>query len=303
MILIATVAMLIVAVALGLWTFLRSSRRRKTGTAPPIRLILPMTSGVKILPGTSAKITAQPQDDFRIDGLFIEDAADWVVSDLLVDGQSQFVQVGDVPGSMFSGQAQGCGMRLAVAPAGSNVSVVVTYVGFRDSREFRCLALGTLPGDGPTPETSRLILPLSSGVGVLPNKSAQITAKPDRHFRPERLVIHNGQDWTVNEVKVGNRSQLLQSGDVPGSAFDASVTCALRMESVSPKTDLVLVVTYVGENPDGAPLWASMIGEAAPKKRPADTGAGSKPPCVGLIELDQTDEHVASRAVRLVSAA
>ncbi len=297
---LAPLLFVLLGFGLGLSAVLVARRigRRGPATERPVRLVLPLSSsGTQILPNTSVQVTAQPQGDFRIDGLILEDAADWVVNDLLVDEQSQFVQSGDVPGTLFSGMAQGGGLRLSVAPAGSDVCMILTNVG-DGPRELRCLALGTLVDD-PTLESTRLILPMSSGVSVLPNTSAQITSRPVRHtFRPERLVIHNGKDWVVNEIKTGNRSQFLQSGDVPGSAFDASVPCGLRMESVSPKTDFVLVVTYVGTNPNGAPLVASVVGEATRSRRTPDAKLAPRPPRVALIGASRPDT-----TMRIVPAA
>ncbi len=281
--------------ALGAVLVARLVKRRETTTRSRVRLTLPLSSGVSILPGTSAQITARPQDAFCIDGLFLEDAADWVINDLLVGGVSQFVQSGDVPGGLFSGLAQGGGMRLSVAPAGADVRVLVTNIS-DGPREFRCAALGTRIEGDPIPGELHLILPLSSGVHVLPNQSAQVTSRPVRHtFRPERLVIQGGKDWIVNEIKTGNRSQFLQSGDVPGAAFDATVNTALRMESVSPMTDFVVVVTYVGKNPDGAPFLAAVVGEATQERRSRET---SRPPRVALIGTGRPDA-----TMRIVPAA
>jgi hypothetical protein len=257
-------------IAFGLWTLLvvLVTRRRGSKITPPTRLILPMSSGTKILPRTSAQISAQPQNfAFRIDGLIIEDAEDWIVNELVIDEQSQFVQSGDVPGGMFSAEAQGCGIRLGVAPVGSNVQIIVTYIG-EEPREFSCMALGTPIHDAQPVEPLRLILPMSGYINVLPGKSIQITARPQEHiFQPERLVIHGGQDWRINDAKVGNRSQFMQSGDVPGSAFEACVDATFCMDDVAPGGDFALVVTYIGDSADGAPFSAGVVGRATKARR------------------------------------
>src|SRR4029077_16239573 len=92
--------------------------------------------------------------------------------------------------------------------------------------------------------------------------------RPQGHiFQPERLVIHGGQDWRVNEIKVGNRSQFMQSGDVPGSAFSARAGTTFCMDNVAPGGDFVLVVTYIGDSADGAPFSAGVVGKATRARR------------------------------------
>jgi hypothetical protein len=271
---------------LALWTLLVAlvARRHRTRTTPLTRLILPMSSGTKILSGTSAQISAQPQNfAFRIDGLIIEDAEDWVVNDIVIDEQSQFLQSGDVPGDMFSAEAQGCGIRLGVAPVGSNVQVLVTYIG-DGPREFSCMALGTPIHDDHLIEPPRLILPMSSGINVPQGKSVQITARPQGHvFRPECLVIHGGQDWSVNDAKVGNHSQFMQSGDVPGSAFAARAGTTFCMDDVAPGGDFVLVATYIGDAADGKPFSAGVVGKATKVRRRTDLTKRDNPRAVQFV--------------------
>jgi hypothetical protein len=282
--------MLAVILALGLGTLLVvfvaliARQRRSSGIPPSSRLILPMSTGVKVLSGMSAKISAHPQNfSFRIDGLVIEDAENWVVNDLIVDGESQFVQPGDVPGDMFSEAGQGCGIRLDVAPVGADVAIVVTHVG-EGSRAFLCMALGTPIHGNRSAEVSRLILPMSSGINILPGQSMQITGRPVTHmFRPERLVIHGGGDWLVHDLKVGNRSQFVQSGDVPGAAFEASAGATFCMDDVAPGGDFVLVATCVGAAAEGVPFLAGAVGKATKGRRRAKVAKPQDPQAVRII--------------------
>ena len=59
---------------------------------------------------------------------------------------------------------------------------------------------------------SRVVLPIGSGMNVLPNTSAQITSRPQQSpVRLRRLIIGGAPaDWIINSILVGNRS--------PGSA-------------------------------------------------------------------------------------
>jgi hypothetical protein len=119
----------------------------------------------------------------------------------------------------------------------------------------------------------RRILPMSSGVNVLPNTSISVTTRPqDCAFRPERILIGgNPGDWIVNDIKIRNRSQFVQSGDVPGEMFaSTSMHAWVVMDAVPMAADFVLLVTYIGEAKEGAPFVCSVLGEVideAEKKR------------------------------------
>jgi hypothetical protein len=114
-------------------------------------------------------------------------------------------------------------------------------------------------------KSNRTILPMSSGVNILPNTSAQVTSRPQATaFRPERIVIGGTPgDWLINDIKVGNRSQLVQAGDLPGElfAFDA-IDNFVRFETVQTAMDFVILVTYVGKEEAGAPFVCGVMGTA-----------------------------------------
>jgi hypothetical protein len=124
----------------------------------------------------------------------------------------------------------------------------------------------------PGPDRSgREVLPMSTGVAILPTQSAQITARPQRvAFRPERVFISaagtsgGAADWVVNDIKIGNRSQFSQSGDVPGDMFATNaIDGFVSFETAQTAMDVVMVVTYIGLNESGVPFFASIVGTAA----------------------------------------
>jgi hypothetical protein len=126
--------------------------------------------------------------------------------------------------------------------------------------------------EAPGPERGgREVLPMSTGVGIQTGQSAQITARPQRvAFRPERVFISasgtagGASDWIVNDIKIGNRSQFSQSGDVPGDMFaNNSIDSFVSFETAQTAMDVVLVVTYVGVNTEGAAFYGAIIGTAA----------------------------------------
>ncbi len=117
---------------------------------------------------------------------------------------------------------------------------------------------------GPT-GADRVILPMSSGVNILPNTSAQITSRPQNYaFRPERVIISGAADWVINDVKVGNMSQFSQSGDVPGEMFGATtIDGFVKFTTCQTAMDFVIVTTFVGASESGAPFVCGVLGTAA----------------------------------------
>src|SRR5262249_57777385 len=81
--------------------------------------------------------------------------------------------------------------------------------------------------NAPMPtQANRDILPMSTGVPILPTQSAQITGRPQTLvFKIGRFVISNAgtaggsAGWIVNDIKIGNRSPFVQSADAPGDLF------------------------------------------------------------------------------------
>jgi hypothetical protein len=64
--------------------------------------------------------------------------------------------------------------------------------------------------------------PYSQPEGVVTNQAFQITARPQRWpFRPRYLLLarETAEAIDINDIRVGNRSQTEQAGDVPGEMF------------------------------------------------------------------------------------
>ena len=120
-------------------------------------------------------------------------------------------------------------------------------------------------------KANRDILPMSTGVPILPTQSAQITGRPQcLVYVCNRFMISNAgtaggaADWIVNDIKIGNRSQFVQSGDVPGDLFASNaIDTFVRFEAAQTAMDVVVVVTYIGLNESGAPFFGAMVGTAA----------------------------------------
>jgi hypothetical protein len=122
----------------------------------------------------------------------------------------------------------------------------------------------------PPDTRPRVILPMSSGVAIKPNTSAQIKARPQIHsFRPEKIIIGGTPgDWIVNDIKIHGVSQFVQSGDVPGEMFAATTfESFVRLDVVEVARDIEILVTYIGTPAEGAPFICGILGTAVDRSQ------------------------------------
>ncbi len=134
----------------------------------------------------------------------------------------------------------------------------------------------------------RVVLPLTSGVNVLPDPktcTAQITSRAQNGaFRPERIVIGgNPSDWIVNDIRIRNVTQFVQSGDVPGEMFASSaIDCFLRMDAVGRGDEFQIVATYIGDRSDGAPFICGVLGTAVSDREVQRSRDIDRPSSLGM---------------------
>lgn len=124
---------------------------------------------------------------------------------------------------------------------------------------------------------AREVLPLSCLDFVKPQESARIKASVQRvPFEPERLFISGlggklgAGAWLINDIKIANSSQFAQSGVIPGDMFwTGAIGSFVNFDIVPVYADIEIVVTYVGDNPDGERFYGALIGRDAsdPKLR------------------------------------
>ncbi len=94
--------------------------------------------------------------------------------------------------------------------------------------------------------------------------SATITQRPQEPFRPSRIFIPSdiAGSFLVDDIKVGNRSQLAANGSLPARMFQENATgISLLLDTADPAIDVVLRVTNIS----GAALrfFAAVVGPAA----------------------------------------
>lgn len=199
-----------------------------------------------------------------VDRFTIADAKDWIVHDIRTHGKSIFVQGGDLPGEMFTGSAP---VILKPLAAKDRVEIAATYVG---KNATACLKV-ELAGTSNTPGARAAVsyfLPMSTDVLIVPAQSAQITGRntgtPARAFIPERLVITDPDAWIINDIRVGNRCQTAQSGNIPGQAFSIqAVGCDVTLDHVPRAVDFVIVTTYAESNKEGSGFLCGVQGRLA----------------------------------------
>lgn len=108
---------------------------------------------------------------------------------------------------------------------------------------------GVIVRDQPPTKARRLVLPMSSTGVVNAGTSATITARPQTiAFKPVRITIPAtiGPDFTIEDIKVGNKSQLAQSGSLPAEAFvQTAFGVEMDMDTVQTSQDFVLQLTNI----------------------------------------------------------
>jgi hypothetical protein len=125
----------------------------------------------------------------------------------------------------------------------------------------------------PPNMANREPLPMSTGttnVGI--GLTAQITSRPQRvGFRPERLFVSNysldglgATAWTINDITIGNVSQLAQAGNLPGDMFaNVAIDSFVTFKTAQTAMDVVLITTYNGTTDGGIPFTGAVIGLSA----------------------------------------
>lgn len=233
----------------------------------------------RILPGTSAKLLTDPgEHPLWPDRLAIHDSQDWIVHDVLLGDRSLFAQSGDVPGVLFA-KSSHASIQMGRLDAGDRFCVYATYVGANPGgAELAYDLFGTR--DAPAVSIAprrQAILPMSSGVNILPETSAQMTSRclpssprvtglPTGYgFRARRIALDQAADWTICDVKIGNLSQFLQSGDVPGVAFDPMAQgCQVAFGAAPVGIDVTFVATCVSPLESGRAFVCGIVGDIVP---------------------------------------
>jgi hypothetical protein len=81
---------------------------------------------------------------------------------------------------------------------------------------------------------------------LLPGIVTEVEFRPQQLLRVERIIIPSeiAPDVFVNDIKVGNLSQLLTTGGLPGSAFsEVAIDAYLHFDSAEIGNTISLILT------------------------------------------------------------
>jgi hypothetical protein len=146
--------------------------------------------------------------------------------------------------------------------------------GLRNARWARQLRQGA-PG---APAISEMMLPLGLGSFTVTATSATtftLTAVPQLAYRGERLILSafntTGADagslFVINDIKVGQRSQLVSPSALPAAAFAATAFgVRLAIDPAVPGVIITVSVSYIGPalaGDDTATITGTILGRAA----------------------------------------
>ena len=235
------------------------------------RIVLPLSSFTqsppipRVPPHQPTRFSAPAKSAIDIKRIYIAGAgtpggaADWIVNDIEVDGRSQLA-LKDLPGAVFGTRGIAVNRRATAAFSfegldpvehGRDLTLVVTYVGPNpEGVPFFATAIGTRPPQRPTVVTiaTRELLPMTKTT-----ISARVQNAP---FQIDLLAIEDGStaggaaDWIIHDLRVDDRTQFVQPGDLPGDMFSVSaIDSFVKIEPCPTGRAIELDVTYIGLNP------------------------------------------------------
>jgi hypothetical protein len=147
-------------------------------------------------------------------------AADWIVNDICIDGTSQFVQSGDVPGDMFATSAIDSFVKFH--HPGTRIEVIVTYIGLNKSGCcFTARALGTVVRDDlqqPPPDVRAVIR--TSGEALEEEVVVRCDWRAVRDMTKPRTLRHTHAP--DHELSVNRDSKLLKLLDAARQLVEVS---------------------------------------------------------------------------------
>lgn len=245
----------------------------------PDRLILPMSTGISILPNKSVRITARPQScSVKPDRLLIKHAERWHINRAEI---MRFPWLSAGPAGAFAP-----GERTALPerriPNAGDVSLDVTYLGPCEQGEpFEGCLFVYQDGDQAirsTASTGIVRAKIRSDVQVrarvakpTQGQTFQVTVQPRELFWPQRLAISDAEHWLIHDLRINGVSLLAQDGDLPGILFSDATRPALpqlRFGMLSVDDGLEITATYVGS--ESMPVFACELSGSATAPDPEE---------------------------------
>ena len=132
------------------------------------------------------------------------------------------------------------------------------------------LASETVLVEAPDTRASREVLPMSCPEPIRPGQIVRIKGVAENvGFRPERIFISGATDplhaaaFNIMDIQVDGKTQFAQEGEIPGDMFACSaIDSFVSFDTVHKGSEFALVVKYIGDNPNGASFFGSVVGTA-----------------------------------------
>lgn len=147
--------------------------------------------------------------------------------------------------------------RRAIARAGSmprpqmahHQQMAVHAAAMQQAAAMKVAQAGSVLRTQEPNRSRRIVLPMSSTGAVAAGASSTITARPQTMaFKPQRVVVPAtiAPNFTIEDIKVGNVSQLAQSGSLPAEAFVQTLFDGeMDMDTCQTSQDFVIQLTNI----------------------------------------------------------
>jgi hypothetical protein len=228
----------------------------------------PDEMGVVPRAGHSVQVSALEKSEIvEIVDLVVQNAADWVVSGLLVDGAARYARP-DLVEEFTACLRQSTETRGPIyVPRRGQVRLSgVMYVGQRASAKFYGCALGRVvekresTGLTGTWNGNKVTLPVNSeGWRGRRDTSVSLTHHvTEAPVLVQSLIIQDPHDWVVNDFRIDGRSQLLYPGDLPSEALQAPEQLNMHLDVALKKVEIL--VSYAGDQEFGSEFKGTIVG-------------------------------------------
>lgn len=206
----------------------------------PNHSVLPLSSGISILPNKSVRIIARPQSySVKPDRLLIKHAERWHINRAEI---MRFPWLSAGPAGAFAPGERTVLPERRIPNAG-DVSLDVTYLGPREQGEpFEGCLFVYEDGDQAirsAASTGIVRAKIRSDVQVrarvarpFQGQTFQATVQPREPFWPQRLAISDAEHWVIHDLRINGISLLAQDGDLPGILFSDATRPALPQSPV-----------------------------------------------------------------------
>jgi hypothetical protein len=235
---------------------------------------LPMPSYTSVERLTRATISTPIDRPIELVDLIVRDAADWVVSDVYVDGVSW------LPWRLGTAEKLAECMRAdalwilsgqdespRVIPKDSSVSMSVLYVGAQESATFWGCLVGRAPiGEDGTPARGDQTMTIPVRQGRPSHEGSMLVAE---HLAGPPLLVESivvvSPDWVVHDLRIDGRSAFAKTGDIIGEALGEMAQLGMHLGIAREKIELL--VSYVGEAEADAAFQCTIHGSSPSASR------------------------------------